>query len=718
MKNLPGYEQFCERIPGRPRNIYNENSKMDRTRASISETKRSDTFDVIFETIDPILSEVLEIEPAESIVLQSGKIINIILKYKSMRRMLPFVTKVAFQTNSTIQPLFILRGSCIGAEFRLSRTCISFGVIVQGCLSETKVVLLNIGDIGARFKWNTSKLPRDFSIVPTTGYCSPGMNVNFIVSFRPTQHNNLIEGDALLEIEKYKALGLKVTGGCCKLPDPIDTLFFSCHVREKLMKSINVENDTATPWKLKPEVFGDYFFVNEVLHVPSKSFATCTITYAPLIMNSEDNPHKGTLLLKLLDDKAPLVYSLQGLSLAPQVLQRITRQFPAKTKYTELLPVYNWMSKRQRFECKIEDLENKAFVKSVKVYTLVGNSKIDVPSNSQRDYRVEFYSYKESECNFKITFINEDGEYQFYELQYNVTKPEKIQSIKLITAVRSPECYALRLDNPLKDQHIMYTAKCQHPYITIYDVPKFVAPLSSEIIGIEYHPLHPSEESVINLDVYCEELGLFPYELRLRAMPAPAEKTMRIDAMLGASVTFSLTIRNYAKENATFIIKVNNDCFTIPKDLIEVPALNSTSFDVIYEPYDIDNVSATLSATSEIAGEFIFPLVGTYSLPKPQGPYIATPNTPIFIPFKNIFKETKTFELILDNPETFVTTTSLEKIKQKQIIDIVVRLKDISNEKRELESDSYPITGKLLVYCTDPKISHINWIYYLKGVYD
>lgn len=72
---------------------------------------------------------------------------------------------------------------------------------------------------------------------------------------------------------------------------------------------------------------------------------------------------QGTLLLKLPNDKAPLVYSLQGLSLTPQVLQRITRQFPAKTKYTELLSVYNWMSKRQRFECKIEDLENKAFVK-------------------------------------------------------------------------------------------------------------------------------------------------------------------------------------------------------------------------------------------------------------------------------------------------------------------------------------------------------------------
>lgn len=96
----------------------------------------------------------------------------------------------------------------------------------------------------------------------------------------------------MLEIEKYGVLGVKITGGCCKLPDPVDTLFFSCRVREKLMRSLNVENDTATPWKLKPEIFGDYFFVDEVLHVPAKKFAICTITYAPLIMNSENNPHK------------------------------------------------------------------------------------------------------------------------------------------------------------------------------------------------------------------------------------------------------------------------------------------------------------------------------------------------------------------------------------------------------------------------------------------
>ncbi|XP_018048361.1 PREDICTED: hydrocephalus-inducing protein [Atta colombica] len=505
IKNLPGYDLFHERIQNCPL-INQENSKMDRTQASITEIKRSNTLDETLQ-MEPNLSQVLEIEPAESIVLQPGKIANIVVKYKPIHRMHPFVVKVAFQTNSTIQPLFILRGSCIGAEFHLNRTYVPFGIVVQGCLSEAKIMLLNTGDIGTRFKWNTLKLPEDFNIAPATGYCSPGMDVNFIVSFQPIRHDSLIEGNS-------------------------------------------------------------------------------------------------TLLLKLPDDKGSLVYCLRGLSLPPQVLQRITRQFPAKTKYTELLSVYNWLSKQQRFECQIENMNGKEPVENVEMFTFVGNSKIDIPANGQRDYRAEFYSYKESKYNFKVTFTNEEGEYQFYELQYDITRPQEIESIKLITVVRSPVCHALKLDNPFKKQHVTYTAKCQHPCITIQDVPKLVAPLCSENIRIKYHPLHSAEEITVALNVNCEELGLFPYELRLRAIPAPPEKTTRVDAMLGSSVTFSLNIINHAENTAIFTIKVNNECFTISKD-IEVPALKSTSFDVTYEPCDVENVSATLTATSEIAGEFV-----------------------------------------------------------------------------------------------------------------
>ena len=42
---------------------------------------------------------------------------------------------------------------------------------------------------------------------------------------------------------------------------------------------------------------------------------------------------------------------------------------------------------------------------NVKVFTFIGNNKIDVPANGQRDYRAEFYSYKESKYNFKVNLL-------------------------------------------------------------------------------------------------------------------------------------------------------------------------------------------------------------------------------------------------------------------------------------------------------------------------
>ncbi|EFN85832.1 Hydrocephalus-inducing protein [Harpegnathos saltator] len=560
-KRLSGFESR-RGIQACPERSDPEDSEVDRTRASVTEIQSADTDEKALQIIEPDLSsEVLKIEPAGSIVLRPAKIVHVIVKYKPTHRMRPFVAQVAYQADFVVQPLFTLCGSCIGKDFRLSKTHLSFGFVVQGCTDETKIALLNTGEIGNAKIWHFEQ--------------------------------------ALLEIDKYGVLGVRITGSCRKLPEPIDTLFFTCHVREKVTKSLSVENDTGVPWRLKPEINGDYFTVDEVLHVPPKNSAPCAITYAPLVMSSDSKPHKGTLLLRLPSDKAPVAYALKGLSVAPQVLRRITRQFPAKTKFIELLPVYNWTDRQQLFECKIENLDAEVASKAFNAITFVGNSKIDVPANSQRDYRAEFYSYKESRCNFKVTFTNQEGEYEFYELQYNIARPEEIESIKLVTAARIPVCYALRLDNPLKQQGITYKATCQHPYVTIHDVPK------TKTIDLEYHPVHPSDETVVKLDVYCDKLGLFPYELRLKAAPAPAEETTRVIAMLGGNVTFSLPIRNITRKNAVFTIKVDNECFEASKK-IEVPALKSTLFNVTYEPSDVDNIFATLIATSEIAGEFLY----------------------------------------------------------------------------------------------------------------
>lgn len=93
-------------------------------------------------------------------------------------------------------------------------------------------------------------------------------------------------------IEKFDTLKIKITGACIKLPDPIETLSFKTFVRSKEFRSIKVFNDTVLPWKLKPEISGEYFYVDNTLNVPPEESTSCSVIYQPLVMNTEDNLHK------------------------------------------------------------------------------------------------------------------------------------------------------------------------------------------------------------------------------------------------------------------------------------------------------------------------------------------------------------------------------------------------------------------------------------------
>lgn len=79
----------------------------------------------------------------------------------------------------------------------------------------------------------------------------------------------------------------------------------------------------------------------------------------------------------------------------------------------------------------------------------------------------------------------------------------------------------------------------------------------------------PSEETIAMLNVNCPELGQFPYELRLKALPPPPEKVTRVNATLGSTCIFSLLVHNYTKEPAEFLIKVRMKLGSY-EDLLEI----------------------------------------------------------------------------------------------------------------------------------------------------
>ena len=95
------------------------------------------------------------------------------------------------------QPLFMVTGSCLGQEIQLDMDHIPFGTVCHGSQTSRHILIINSGDIGARlacsthvknqtlsflllissFKWEADKFAPDFSISPTEGYLSPGMEV-------------------------------------------------------------------------------------------------------------------------------------------------------------------------------------------------------------------------------------------------------------------------------------------------------------------------------------------------------------------------------------------------------------------------------------------------------------------------------------------------------------------------------------------------------------
>ena len=141
MKNLEASKVF----QGRKIDSANQNSKEEK-REKIQEKKSINRSNSSLMT----LSGALSIEPSEPVVLQPNKKLNLVLKFKPKNRLKQFLEKICAQINNTTLPLTIVKGSCLGAEFQLNRTYISFGSVVEGCTLDTQLILLNTGDVGAR----------------------------------------------------------------------------------------------------------------------------------------------------------------------------------------------------------------------------------------------------------------------------------------------------------------------------------------------------------------------------------------------------------------------------------------------------------------------------------------------------------------------------------------------------------------------------------------
>ena len=170
--------------------------------------------------------------------------------------------------------------------------------------------------------------------------------------------------------------------------------------------------------------------------------------------------------------------------------------------------------------------------------------------------------------------------------------------------------------------------------------------------SFEYLPLKVQEQTS-KLELYCAELGNFLYELQLKATPAAPEKALKLQASLGTTDVKQATFTNYSRQKTDYACRVDNGEFHCEKTVSAAPgwpAGTPVSMELSYEPSTLGEARGTLHVTSALGGEYVFPLFGSCTAPRPQGPFGVKAGGSTTISFRNVFAQTTTFVCQVRHP--------------------------------------------------------------------
>jgi hydrocephalus-inducing protein len=295
---------------------------------------------------------------------------------------------------------------------------------------------------------------------------------------------------------------------------------------------------------------------------------------------------------------------------------------------------------------------------------------------------------------------------------FKAIKAVSVGTIDLVTQVRVPISYQLKLENPLSNT-ISFNATCTN-------VSEILMPPSFSITGkgqgdfnFEYLPLKPGEMTS-KLELNSPDLGVNIYDLNLKAIPAASERPVYFKTSLGNSHVLNAKFLNFCRQKTDYICRVDNIDFKVDKSIAAAPSQTPSgievSFEITYEPSNLIDTKATLTLSSSLGGDYVFPLYGSCLPPKPQGPFTVKEKSNTSISFKNVFSSALTFSFAIDNP-SFHVSKPTEIIKPHQIHKIVVGFDGNDGPNKA------DVMAKLVV--TAPKsagtTNNIQWIYYLKG---
>ncbi|XP_045149859.1 hydrocephalus-inducing protein homolog [Echinops telfairi] len=668
------------------------------------------TFNLSALYLAPELQEpkVITLTPFNNISLKPKEIMKVEVIFAPKKRIPLFSEEVFMECMGLLRPLFLLNGCCQALEISLDQDLLPFGAVVFQTQATRRILMLNTGDVGARFKWDARKLEPHFSITPEEGYITAGSEVSFEVNYHPTEMGKeSVYKNIPCFIQGSNPLSLTLSGVCVGLPAVKEVVNFTCQVRSKHTQTILLSNRTNQTWNLHPIFEGEHWegpeFITLEAHQQNKPYE---ITYRPRTMNVENRKHQGTLFFPLPDGTGWL-YALHGMAELPKAVANIYREVPCKTPYTELLPITNWLNKPQRFRVIVEMTKPEKADLSI---TLKGLDYIDVLSASKKDYKLNFYSYKEGLYAAKVIFRNETtNEFLFYTVSFRVIPSGAIKAIEMTSTVRQSTSATIKLENPLP-YSVTFSTECR---ITEISLPsQFAVPANSEgMFSFEFQPLKAGE-TFGKLSLHNSELGYYLYELNLKAIPALPEKPVHFQTVIGNNQSVFAKFTNYTRQKTEYLCRT--DCPDFHSERVINAAAGAqggteVSVEVIFEPSHLGETKGSLLLSSLTGGEYVIPLFGMALPPKPQGPFLIRAGYNIIIPFKNVFYQTVTFSFIVENPAFTIRAT--DTVRPKKINNITVFFEGNPSGNKT------PVTSKLIVSCTPGEGGEaIKWVYYLKGI--
>nr|XP_032813560.1 hydrocephalus-inducing protein homolog isoform X3 [Petromyzon marinus] len=668
------------------------------------------TFSLALQSSQPALQDpkVLILSPSGEVTLRPRDgTCAVEVSFSPCARVPAFTAEVCVESAGVRRPVFLLKGCCQGLEMVLDQEQLPFGAVVLRSQATRRLLLHNMGDVGASFSWDVKHLAPDFSVSPARGYAAAGMDVPLDVTFHPRALGSDIRYEGVkCSVEGSPPLLLTLTGSCIDQLPSREVLNFRCPVRSRQTQTISLANRTNQRWVLRPVLKGEHWTgADSVIVEAQQQGRPYEVTYEPLTMTSIRQEHQGSIFFPLPDGLG-LLYPLQGIAEPPRPTDTITRDVPCKTTYTELLPVANWLHKPQRFRMTLEMVRPERLDPST---TLKGLDYIDVPGSATHDYKLTFHSHKEGQFTAKVTFCNEaTQEFLFYVVTMRATPGGSLGTVELCTPVRRSTEGRVRVENPLPTP-VSFSVECRVPDISL--PPQISVPPNAKKdegwLTLEYLPLRVGESSG-RLVLQSAELGAFTWDLQLRSLPAAHEKPLHFRASLGASHVQAARFVNYSRQKTEYACKITSGEFHVEKTVTAAPGAaggTEVSVDVLYEPSHLGDTRALLTLSSPQGGEYTIPLVGVCSAPRPQGPFTVRAGSSVSVPFKNVFAQTASFMAAVDSP-AFSVRAAGEAVRPKRTITIVVGF--------EGAPGAAPVTARLTVSCPQQPAS--SWIFYLRGV--